>query len=228
MHLFRQLEYRLPRAKRLPLAGALVVALLLCAWVAGSRSSFGGPPTTGTVAAVFDGDTVQLQSGERVRYLGLDAPEVEHNGTAADCFAEEATRANRELVFHRRITLQYDRETTDRHGRLLAYVRLSDGRTVNGELIRGGYAHVFRAAEGLSRFDEFLALQREAIRERRGMWSACKERPARSYIANSSSGVFHRAGCRFGKATSHTHAIRFEDRWAPLLEGFSPCRRCKP
>ncbi len=210
------------------LAGALVILLVGSAWAIGSRSSTGGLPTSGIVAAVFDGDTVQLQSGQRVRYLGLDAPEVEHDGTAGDCFSEEAKRANRELVLHKKVSLHYDRETTDRHGRLLAYVTSGDGRSVNGELIRGGYAHVFRTADGFARLEDYVALQREAIESRRGMWGACSVRPARFYIVNRGTGIFHRPGCRYGRSTSAHHAIRLETRWAALLEGLSPCRRCKP
>ncbi|MHC1744275.1 MAG: thermonuclease family protein [Syntrophobacteraceae bacterium] len=228
MILFRKLARSFPRSKPIRLIAVLLTGFSLCVWSIGSRSSSAGPPTSGMVSAVFDGDTVQLQSGERVRYLGLDAPEVAHNGTAGDCFGEEAKRANRDLVLHKRVTLQFDHERKDRHGRLLAYVMLSDGRSVNGELIRAGYAHVFRSVEGFTRFGDYVALQRDAIENRRGMWGACRERPARFYITNRSSGVFHRAGCRFGRSTSIRNAIRFETRWAALMEGFSPCRRCNP
>ncbi len=208
--------------------GALVILLVWSAWSIGSWSANGGLPTSGIVAAVFDGDTVQLESGQRVRYLGLDAPEVEHDGTAGDCFAEEAKRANRELVLHKKVSLHYDRETMDHHGRLLAYVTTSDGRSVNGELIRGGYAHVFRSVAGFDRLGDYVALQREAIENRRGMWGACSVRPARYYIVNRGTGIFHRPGCRYGRSTSAHHAIRLDTRWAALLEGLSPCRRCKP
>jgi micrococcal nuclease len=216
------------RTNRYRLAAGLLLGLLFLAWALGSGPTSAGLPSSGTVSAVFDGDTVLLQSGEKVRYLGMDAPEVEHNGNAGDCFGPEAKKANQELVLHKQVSLHYDRETMDHHGRLLAYITLSDGRCVNGELIRGGFAHVFRSAEGFSRFGEFVALQREALANRRGMWSACPFRPARNYVANRTSGVFHRAGCRFGKMTNVRNALHFETRWAALEQGCSPCRRCKP
>ena len=52
-------------------------------------------PKTGRVKAVFDGDTVLLESGERVRYRGIDAPEVAHKDVSSDCYGEQARAANR-------------------------------------------------------------------------------------------------------------------------------------
>lgn len=210
--------------RKAPVAAAFLFGLALASWTPASAA----PPTSGTVSTVLDGDTIVLLSGERVRYLGIDAPEIEHNGAPGDCYGDEARQANRDLVLHQRVTLQYEREATDRHGRLLAYVVLQDGRCANSELIRGGMAHVFRSRERFSRFEEFVALQREALSSRRGLWGACAARPARFYVANRSSWVFHRADCRFGRSAGSRNTLRFATRWGALGEGFSPCRRCKP
>lgn len=218
---------RFPNRKA-PLAAALLLGLALAAWIPGSLPAPAAPPTSGTVSTVLDGDTIVLHSGERVRYLGLDAPEIAHNGSPGDCYGDEARQANRDLVLHQRVTLQYEREAKDRHGRLLAYVVLQDGRCVNSELIRTGMARVFRSREGFSRFEELVALQREALSSRRGLWGACVVKPARFYVANRSSWVFHRADCPFGRATGARNTLHFAARWSALGEGFSPCRRCKP
>lgn len=216
-----------PCNRRKPTARALS-GLFLLLMLAGSETAIAGPPSSGLVSAVLDGDTIVLQSGEKVRYLGIDAPELGHNGNPDECYGREARKANDELVSSQRIQLEYDDTTTDRHGRLLAYVTLSDGRSVNGELIRGGFAHVFRSHEGFSRFSQLLVLQRQALFHKRGMWGACPVKPERSYIANQRSGVFHRSGCRYGKRIHARRSLHFETRWAALDQGFSPCRRCSP
>jgi micrococcal nuclease len=185
-------------------------------------------PNSGEVAFVSDGDTIILESGERVRYLGIDAPEVAHKGVEADCFGEEAKKVNSDLVLHKRVSLQYDWEEIDPHGRLLAYVILPDGRCVNGELLRAGYACVYRPSKGFRRLEEFLLLQREAIHQRRGMWGACPVKAAESYIGNRKSFVFHRPECPLGKKTAARERISFADRWAGLDQGYRPCRYCKP
>ena len=191
-------------------------------------SRAGALPTSGKVSAVFDGDTILLDSGERVRYLGIDAPETAHDGNRADCYGKESREANAGFVLHKTVTLQYDREHRDTHGRLLAYVISPEGKCVNAELLRGGYASVYRTSEGFSRLDDFLSFQRDAIRSRRGMWGECTVKSSAYYLGNRRSFVLHRPECAWAKATSHRNLRHFLSRLAGLEEGFHPCRRCKP
>src|SRR5690554_1994576 len=91
-----------------------------------------------TVTRVVDGDTVVAsdRAGSetvRIRYVGIDAPEV----AAEEPFAREATEANREMVEGRRVWVSTDVQETDEHGRRLGYV-FADGRFVNRELVAEG------------------------------------------------------------------------------------------
>jgi len=185
-------------------------------------------PSTGYVVAVYDGDTIALESGQKVRYLGIDAPEVEHKDRKGDCYGGEAKGFNRRQVLHRRIRLEYDRESVDRYGRLLAYVFLDDGRCINAEMLRAGCAYVFRYYDGFSRQNEFLFWQRQAIENREGMWGACQFECFSYYVGNKASFVFHSPKCRYGKMTAGKGRRRFETRWKALEEGFRPCRHCRP
>jgi micrococcal nuclease len=185
-------------------------------------------PQSGEVAFVCDGDTIILESGERVRYLGVDAPEIEHDKAKADCFGEDARRVNSELVLHKRVFLHYDREKTDQHGRLLAYVMLPNGKCANAEMLRAGYACVFRPAQDFRRLDEFLLLQKEAIHQHKGMWGACSVKPEKNYTGHRASFVFHRPECFLGRKIAVGQRIRFPDRWTGLDQGYRPCRYCKP
>ncbi len=105
--------------------------------------AFAAPPPyderKARVIAVIDGDTISvLISGfyeRRVRYIGIDAPEMRR-----DCFASEATAANRQLVLGKDVTLERDVRDVDRFGRLLRYVYLPTGEMVNELLVRWGYA----------------------------------------------------------------------------------------
>jgi micrococcal nuclease len=201
------------------------LALILCSMF---TSAVAAEPSSGIVTGVFDGDTIMLSSGEKVRYLGIDAPEISHRGSPADCFGYEAKAVNESLVLHKNVTLLYDRVRTDAHGRLLAYVFLPDGRCVNAELLMQGCALVFHSSDGFGRFDDFLARQKEAMRARRGLWGHCPVEPSDHYLANRRSHVFHRPGCTYGRQTGSGNRIRFDSRAAALEAGFSPCRRCKP
>ncbi len=187
-----------------------------------------GLPHSGRVVAVFDGDTIMLEGGIKVRYLGIDAPEIAHDDKPADCYGPEAKLYNHRLVYGKTVILKYDREKIDRHGRLLAYVYLPGGKCVNAELIRRGYAFVFRRPEGFKKLIRFLRLQNQAMLEKRGMWGHCRVKREKYYIGNKRSFVFHRPSCKYGRRTGIRNRIIFNSREEAFREGFHPCRRCKP
>ncbi len=129
----------------------------------------------GVVAAVIDGDTIDLESGERVRYLMVDTPET--TGGKDECFGAEATQFNTDLVLGKEVELVFDEECEDRYGRLLAYVSVG-GREVNTLIIERGFGCVlFIPPSGADREDEFLALEAAARAEARGVWGACEDVP---------------------------------------------------
>lgn len=88
------------------------------------------------VTKVIDGDTIHVTidgSDHKVRYIGMDAPEVGMSG------ADAATSLNSQLVMGKTITLVKDVSETDQYGRLLRYVLVGD-TFVNYELVRSGLA----------------------------------------------------------------------------------------
>jgi len=204
------------------------VALGLLCVLAAIASAARTLPEVGVVVKVFDGDTVLLHSGERIRYLGIDAPEVAHDRRPADCYGYEAKERNARWVLGKKIRLEYEGEPRDSYGRLMAYVFLTDGRLINAELVREGCAWVFRKDISPRMFERLLSAQRDALAYRRGMWGACKVEPEDRYVGNKRSHVFHRPHCRFGKKVSKTNRVVFFTRWSALEKGYHPCRRCKP
>jgi micrococcal nuclease len=180
------------------------------------------------VAHVYDGDTIRLDNGEIVRYLGIDAPEIDHEGGISEFLAHEARRVNADLVMGKRVRLQFDKERTDRHGRTLAYVFLDTGDMVNALLVRKGLAHVLSRRPNLEYRERLLEGQRAAMRERLGIWSRAVEKEEASYLGNSGSFTFHRPGCPFGLQTSRSNRVSFKTRFDALWQGYSPCRRCRP
>jgi len=147
--------------------------LCLCAWAAAGCGGDRCGPASATVSRVIDGDTIELESGEKVRYLLVDTPEIS-SGTP-DCYGIEARDYNRELVEGKRVSLSYDRECTDAYDRLLAYVSVQD-RVVNALLVERGFACVLVIPpNGADREAEYLELEAIARAESRGMWGVCEE-----------------------------------------------------
>jgi len=119
------------------------------------------------VVAVIDGDTVEIEGGERVRYIGIDTPETD------ECYGPEATEANRELVEGKEVILIRDVENRGKYGRLLRYV-IAEGRFVNAELVRLGYAEPRSYGESVM-FQQVLTLfGRYAMEQKVGLWGQCR------------------------------------------------------
>lgn len=130
-----------------------------------------GGPDHATVVNVVDGDTVDLDTGVRIRYLLVDTPESTNGAT--DCFGQNAKQFNSDLVLDKEVELVYDVEREDRFGRTLAYVSVGD-QEVNTLLVERGYACVlYIPPNGTDRRAEFDALEATAKAEGRGMWGQC-------------------------------------------------------
>jgi micrococcal nuclease len=131
-------------------------------------------PAEGVVERVIDGDTIELATGEHIRYLLVNTPEVHE---PIGCFGPEASEFNRTLVEGKTVKLSYDAECTDRYDRLLAYVEV-DGRSVNELLLTRGFACVLHIPpNGADHLDEYRHLEEAAQAGQVGLWRECTEAP---------------------------------------------------
>ena len=128
--------------------------------------SFLGCRETGNlvlVTHVIDGDTIEIEGGYHVRYIGIDAPEI------GEPYYWEAVEANRNLVEGRKVYLEKDIEDKDEHGRLLRYVWVND-TMVNAELVKLGYAYSYSYPPNVKYQAYFLQLEKEAREQKLGLW----------------------------------------------------------
>ncbi len=148
--------------------------LVVLAAGCGSDGSECGP-TKAVVTRVVDGDTVELDTGVKIRYLMVNAPETTqgHN----DCYGQNAVTFNTDLVLNKEVELTYDVECQDRYQRTLAYVSVG-GIEVNSLMLERGYACLLHIPpDGDDRLDEFKALESAAKTAKRGLWGACDPIP---------------------------------------------------
>jgi micrococcal nuclease len=132
------------------------------------------PALEGTVIRVVDGDTIHVRLRERiekVRYIGVNTPEVHHPSRGEEPGGRMAAAVNDHLVSGRRVRLELDLQARDRHGRLLAYVWVEE-TMVNAELVRRGFAQVMTVPPNVRHQLLFLTLEREARAAGRGLWAA--------------------------------------------------------
>ncbi len=124
-------------------------------------------PDTATVTQVIDGDTIMTADGSRVRYIGIDTPEVYPK---VEAFGIEAWQANRELVAGKTVRLERDVSNTDRYGRLLRYVYV-DSIFVNAELVRRGLARAKPYPPDTKYHNYLEELEAKARQAGKGMWT---------------------------------------------------------
>jgi micrococcal nuclease len=153
-------------------AARTALALLIALLVPGISAGQAPRTLTGAVVWVVDGDTIHVRLGDRlekVRYIGVRAPEFQHRTKGDEPGGREATEANRRLVAGQTVRLELDREERDAYGRLLAYVYVGDVM-VNAELIGHGYARASSIAPNLRHRALFLQRQRVARLRHLGLW----------------------------------------------------------
>ena len=176
---------------------------------------------------VNDGDTIVLDNGFKVRYIGINAPEVARDDRIAEPFGEEAKDFNLGLVKKQKVRLEFDVEPNDRYQRHLAYVFLEDGTFVNIEMLAQGYAYLLYLRPNVKYHSKLLDSQRAAMSAKKGIWQNWSEQKA-SYIGNKRSRRFHLPACSSGKRIKTRNRIVFQRKWDAYWEGYAPAKRCMP
>lgn len=121
------------------------------------------PKETARVAYVIDGDTIELETGERVRLIGIDAPEF------GKLYFSESRSKLAELILDKDVQLEKDESDKDGYGRLLRYAHRGD-IFINFEMVRLGYAKVLLIPPDLKYKDLFLAAEHAARQKQFGIW----------------------------------------------------------
>jgi len=130
----------------------------------GSSAAAPIDPFSGIVVRAIDGDTVELADGRRIRYIGVDAPELHAAGGAA------AAARNRDLVQGKTVRLEFEHEHQDRYGRVLAHVWVAE-TLVSAELASEGLVATALFPPNLLHADELLKAQEDARAAHRGVSS---------------------------------------------------------
>lgn len=158
---------------------AVLAVLALRPAPAGSQEPGRGRSLPAAVVKVVSGDTIHVFVNgevERVRYIGVIAPEPGEGDQTGEPQGNEALRFNRGLVSAKNVRLELDVQERDSEGRLLAYVWLGDVM-VNAEVVARGYGQVVGGGPNVRYQDMLLRRQQEARTARLGIWKTAGPAP---------------------------------------------------
>lgn len=154
-----------------------------CAWLAAVAVVLGAPAFAddtcasapideyGAVTYVYDGDTVRLNDGRHVRFIGINTPEIGHHGEPSQPFAAKARDALMRLLMRHRqeLGLHYDSDRFDHYHRTLAHVYV-DGHSVEAWLLDRGLATLLIVPPNDENLACYAAAEQAARDGRRGLW----------------------------------------------------------
>jgi micrococcal nuclease len=123
-----------------------------------------------TVKIVYDGDTVELEDGRKVRLLGINTPEIQHKDKMAEAGGEDAKAWLINKLQHTRVRLEFDVEKIDKYGRTLAYLFSEKKEHINLSLVKAGLATISIYPPNLLYVNELIAAENKAEQERLGIW----------------------------------------------------------
>jgi micrococcal nuclease len=142
-----------------------------------------------TVLRVVDGDTLKIEyegRSESIRLIGIDTPESRINKKARKDAARSdqdigtITTMGRQATSYVKgllrkgdtINIEFDVQKRDKYRRLLGYAYLEDGRMLNEEIIKAGYASIMTYPPNVKYQDRFLKAHRDAREGRRGLYGS--------------------------------------------------------
>lgn len=176
--------------EKAPLSGAfLFFCTLLFALPAFSQncptllSPPNAPVESVRVRYVYDGDTVQLHDGRRVRLLGINTPEMGRDGRADQPFASDARQALQRLTAQSELLLVVGKKRKDRYGRLLGHLLRTDGRLLSAELLAQGLGYWISMAPNTRAASCLARAEQSARQSGVGLWQLDRVRQARQLVS---------------------------------------------
>jgi len=131
-------------------------------------------PNYHKVKHIVDGDTIIIDTGEKVRLIGINTPEVYPE---KECYGTEAQKEATKLLKNKKVRLEFDVEKQDRYERKLAYVFLEEDNNpdifINNELVKKGLAYSKTYGPNTYHQKELDKSMKQAQKDKLGLWGNC-------------------------------------------------------
>ncbi|MDO5811168.1 MAG: thermonuclease family protein [Methanobrevibacter sp.] len=178
----------------------------------------------GVCTKVVDGDTIYLDNGEKIRFVGVNTPERGVEGYITSKNFVQKLCLNKEVGID-----VDDSKHSDRYGRTLGVV-IVNGKNVNEMLLKEGLAEVMYMPP--SEFYPYdWADSSTHVPNSQNTYIHTSDKTSSdsgNYVANSNTGKFHEVSCRWGQKISDHNKVTFDSRNEAISQGYQPCKVCNP
>jgi len=186
------------------------------------------PSEQAYVSRVVDGDTVVLESGEKVRFVGINTPEK------WEYYYGEATQGLRDLVENKSVILTRDVSDRDKYNRILRYVYLEDGTFVNARMVEQGFARAYYYPPDTRHYDYFVELETVAKEKNLGIWNLSGlERIVQeqypqgcNYVASKTGEVYYSVECKYANRILEKNRLCFKTADDAVQSGYRLTKKC--
>ncbi|MBE6500616.1 MAG: hypothetical protein E7Z80_08760 [Methanobrevibacter thaueri] len=178
----------------------------------------------GICTKVVDGDTIYLDNGKKIRFVGVNTPERGVTGyITSKNFVQK-------LCLNKKVGIDVDdSKHSDKYGRTLGVV-IVKGKNVNEMLLKEGLAEVmyippsefypYNWADGSTHIPDSYHTYTNTHSD--------SSSNSGSYVGNSYTGKFHELTCKWGQKISSNNKVKFNSRNDAISQGYHPCRVCNP
>ncbi|NQZ53366.1 MAG: thermonuclease family protein [Piscirickettsiaceae bacterium] len=129
------------------------------------------------IATVYDGDTVVLTNGEKLRLLGINTPEIESRYRQGEAGGQAAKKWLKDKLQQAEVLVEYDSQQRDKYNRLLVHLFLPSGEHINESIVREGLATLSIIPPNLRYVERLIKAEREAQQYGLGIWSRSEYQP---------------------------------------------------
>jgi len=192
--------------------------LLLLIFITACTSNLEGPYK---VTKVIDGDTIEIQAGEKVRLSGINSPE------SGECYYEQAKTKLENLIMDKEIYLERDKTNKGKYGRLLRYIHYKKTE-INSLLVREGYAKVYdKYSYDTKKYKQLKQNESIAISKKLGVWKCKDPKKNCKYVGSKNSNYYHEINCKWAKRIKEKNLVCFKSKEQTTKKNYKPCNSCK-
>lgn len=181
------------------------------------------------VREALTGDSVRLEGGKILRYIGLQSPPLQSLIPLVRQQGAQALEFNRHLVEGQKVQIVWDSQIRDNQNRLLGYVFLEDGAFVNQALLKAGHAKALVVAPNLKYAGLFRRAELNARRQKRGLWQKEPENQfiRSEYIGEKNTKIYYLPTSPELGRIPKANLVTFGSRIDAKVAGYKPCPTCK-